>query len=160
MTDGYKTINFNSIASTAFESRISVVENSKYMPIASPRSPKRKLYNSSKDSSEYSPSMSFKINIEKRKSAGRKISSTLINNQNSKAEQINKDEVKSKSKKRRDYSGSEIKKGGKKHKVTFRDKISNQEFFDIVEIMSYKIFNEDISQKKKSLCANCRCVIY
>ena len=56
--------------------------------------------------------------------------------------------------KRVDRFGSPITKGGKKHKVTFIDKITKKNFADVIKIESFKEENkmEEITDTKKNNC--------
>lgn len=71
---------------------------------------------------------------------------------------------------RKDVYGNIIKKGGKKHKVTFIDSATNNKkrFDNIQEVESYKAFNVDVSvnvpsnktkEHNKSECCQ-KCIIY
>jgi hypothetical protein len=59
---------------------------------------------------------------------------------------------------RKDFYGTVITKGNKKHKVTFIDKISNKYFCNISDIECFKEL-EAISGKEKATC-NCSCLIF
>ena len=61
---------------------------------------------------------------------------------------------------RKDRSGNTIKKGGKLHKITFIDNFKNVNFYEIVEIDSYKAYNIDISKNLERDDISCSCMIY
>jgi hypothetical protein len=57
---------------------------------------------------------------------------------------------------RKDYIGNQIRKGSKKHKVTFVDQAMKKPLTEVFLVESYKKYNSDDSSSNQSNC----CLIY